>query len=123
MDASQLAQLNDIRVYTVGVGTIGKAKSPVRKIGNEYQYEWIEVKIDEETLKNIASTTGGKYFRATNQTKLESIYDEIDTLEKTRFNVLRYNQRTEEFFPFALAGVLALLIEFLLSHLLIRSIL
>jgi Ca-activated chloride channel family protein len=123
MDASQLAQLNDIRVYTVGVGTIGKAKSPVSKIGNKYQYDWIEVKIDEETLKNIASTTGGKYFRATNQTKLESIYDEIDTLEKTRFNVLRYNQRTEEFFPFALAGVLALLIEFLLSHLLIRSIL
>lgn len=123
MDAAQLAQLNDIRVYTVGVGTIGKARSPVRKVGNQYQYDWIEVKIDEETLKTIASSTGGKYFRATNQTKLESIYEEIDALEKTRFNVLRYNQRTEEFFPFALAGLLALFIEFLLSHLFIRSIL
>ena len=123
MDAAQLAQLNDIRVYTVGVGTIGKARSPVRKVGNQYQYDWIEVKIDEETLKTIASSTGGKYFRATNQTKLESIYEEIDDLEKTRFNVLRYNQRTEEFFPFALAGLLALFIEFLLSHLFIRSIL
>tara|TARA_B110000503_G_scaffold105396_1_gene157250 strand:- start:1645 stop:2724 length:1080 start_codon:yes stop_codon:yes gene_type:complete len=123
MDAAQLAQLNDIRVYTVGVGTIGKARSPVRKVGNQYQYEWIEVKIDEETLKQIASSTGGRYFRATNQSKLEDIYDEIDTLEKTRFNVLRYNQRTEEFFPFALAGVLALLLEFLLNHVFIRSIL
>ena len=123
MDAAQLAQLNDIRVYTVGVGTIGKARSPVRKIENDYQYDWIEVKIDEETLKGIASSTGGRYFRATNQSKLESIYEEIDALEKTRFNVLRYNQRTEEFFPFALAGLLVLLLEFLLNHLFIRSIL
>jgi Ca-activated chloride channel family protein len=123
LDAAQLAQLNDIRVYTVGVGTIGKARSPVSKNGNKYQYDWIEVKIDEETLKRIASSTGGRYFRATNQSKLESIYEEIDSLEKTRFNVLRYNQRTEEFFPFALAGILALLIEFLLNTLFIRSIL
>jgi Ca-activated chloride channel family protein len=122
-DAAQLAQLNDIRVYTVGVGTIGKARSPVSKNGNRYQYDWVEVRIDEETLKRIASSTGGRYFRATNQSKLESIYEEIDSLEKTRFNVLRYNQRTEEFSLFALLGILALLLEFLFNHLFIRSIL
>ena len=123
LDAAQLAKLNDIRVYTVGVGTIGKARSPVRKVGNQFQYDWVEVKIDEPTLQSIASITGGRYFRATNQEKLEGIYKEIDVLEKTQFNVLRYNQRTEEFFPFALAAILALCLEFILRHLFIRTIL
>ena len=121
IDAAQLAKLNDIRVYAIGVGTIGKARSPVRKIGNKFQYDWIEVKIDEETLKQVASTTGGRYFRATSEDKLANIYDEIDKLEKTQFNVLRYNQKTEEFLPFALAAALALLLEFVLKHLIIRT--
>ena len=122
LDAAQLAKLNGIRVYTIGVGTIGKARSPVRKMGNDYLYDWVEVKIDEPVLKDIAKMTGGKYFRATSEEKLESIYGEIDTLEKTRFNVLRYNQRTEEYLPFALSAVICLLLEFLVRHLLIRSI-
>jgi Ca-activated chloride channel family protein len=122
LDAAQLAKLNGIRVYTIGVGTIGKARSPVRKMGNDYLYDWVEVKIDEPVLKDIAKMTGGKYFRATSEEKLESIYGEIDALEKTRFNVLRYNQRTEEYLPFALSAVICLLLEFLVRHLLIRSI-
>ena len=121
IDAAQLAKLNDIRVYAIGVGTIGKARSPVRKVGNKFQYDWIEVKIDEETLKQVASTTGGRYFRATSEDKLANIYDEIDKLENTQFNVLRYNQKTEEFLPFALAAALALLLEFVLKHLIIRT--
>ena len=95
LDAAQLASLNDIRIYTIGVGTIGKAYSPVAIIGNQYKYDWAEVQIDEETLMKIAQETGGKYFRATNAEKLAGIY-EIDELEKTRFNVLKY-QRKQKF--------------------------
>jgi Ca-activated chloride channel family protein len=123
MDAAQLAKLNNIRVYTIGVGSIGKARSPVRKVGNTYQYDWIEVEIDEDILRNIAKMTGGRYFRATNEEKLAGIYREIDQLEKTRFNVLRYNQKTEEFLPFGLAAALALLIEFILNQFFIRTLL
>lgn len=122
VDAAQLAKLNNIRVYTIGVGTIGKARSPVAKNGNRYRYDWVEVKIDEEVLKTIAHETGGRYFRATNEEKLAAIYEEIDELEKTRFNVLRYNQKTEEFLPFALIAAIALLGEFLCRTLFIRSI-
>lgn len=122
LDATQLAKLSGIRVYTIGVGSIGKARSPVRKVGNKIQYDWIEVRIDEEILRQIASNTGGRYFRATNKDKLEGIYDEIDALEKTRFNVLRYNQRTEEFLPFALAALFSLCVEFILRNFVIRTV-
>jgi Ca-activated chloride channel family protein len=71
----------------------------------------------------IAKMTGGRYFRATNEEKLAGIYREIDQLEKTRFNVLRYNQKTEEFLPFGLAAALALLIEFILNQFFIRTLL
>ena len=70
LDAAQLAKLNDIRVYTIGVGTIGKARSPVAKVGNQFQYDWVEVEIDETVLRGIAKLTGGRYFRATNGEKL-----------------------------------------------------
>ena len=98
LDAAQLARLESVQVYTVGVGTIGKAKSPVRqRPDGSYIYDWVEVNIDEPTLKGIAEETGGRYFRATSGEKLQEIYTEIDTLEKTRFNVFRYNKKTEEF--------------------------
>jgi len=122
LDAAQLAKLNDIRVYTIGVGTIGKARSPVAKVGNQFQYDWVEVEIDETVLRGIAKLTGGRYFRATNEEKLASIYTEIDELEKTRFNVLRYNQKTEEFLPFGIAAVLVFFLEFLLRQFAIRTL-
>jgi len=122
-DAAQLARLESIRVYTVGVGTIGRAKSPVRqRPDGSYIYDWVEVNIDEPTLKSIAQETGGRYFRATSGDKLKEIYTEIDALEKTRFNVFRYNKKTEEF-PlagwFALACLAA---EAVVRHLFIRSL-
>ncbi len=122
LDAAQLAKLNDIRVYTIGVGTIGKARSPVAKMGDKFQYDCVEVEIDETVLRDIAKLTGGRYFRATNGEKLASIYTEIDELEKTRFNVLRYNQKTEEFLPYGIAAVLAFFIEFLLRQFAIRTL-
>ena len=121
-DAAQLARLQDIRVYTIGVGTIGKARTPVAKVGNQYEYDWREVKIDEATLKSIAEATGGRYFRATSKAKLTDIYAEIDALEKTRFNVMQYNQKTEEFEVFAGGAILLLLLEFLLRTVFMRSL-
>jgi len=123
LDAAQLAALESIRVYTVGVGSVGKAKSPVRmRPDGSFIYDWVEVNIDEETLQSIAKETGGRYFRATSGAKLKEVYQEIDTLEKTRFNVFRYNKRTEEF---AILGWLALVFlgaEALLRHLFFRSL-
>ena len=111
LDAAQLAQLNGIRVYTIGVGSIGKAKSPVAiRPDGSYQYDWVDVRIDEEVLQGIAEMTDARYFRATNADKLKEIYKEIDSLEKTKFNVLRYQRKTEAasswilFALFCLAG-------------------
>lgn len=121
MDAAQLAALYGIRVYTIGVGTIGKAKSPVGIMNGQYVYDWVEVEIDEDLLHDIADFTGGKYFRATSRNKLESIYAEIDQLEKTRFNVLQYNRKKEEYLPFLLVALAVLLLEFFLRHTFFRS--
>lgn len=121
MDAAQLAALYGIRVYTIGVGTIGKAKSPVGIMNGQYVYDWVEVEIDEDLLHDIADYTGAKYFRATSRNKLESIYAEIDQLEKTRFNVLQYNRKKEEYLPFLLVALGLLLLEFILRHTFFRS--
>lgn len=122
LDAAQLAELNDIRIYTIGVGTIGKAKTPVARNGNKYRYDWQEVRIDEDVLRKIANSTDGKYFRATNADKLSDIYAEIDELETTRFNVLKYKRKTEAYLKFALIGLLALLLEKVLKLTVLRSI-
>lgn len=121
-DAAQLAELFDIRVYTVGVGTIGKAKSPVAKNNGRYIYDWRPVEIDEEILKSIADQTGGKYFRATSEEKLRSIYSEIDLLEKTRFNVLQINRKTEEFKIYLMVALALLLAEFILRYVFLKSL-
>ena len=82
--ASELAVEYGIKTYTIGLGTNGMALSPVAILPNgNFQYGRIQVEIDEALLKEIAEVTGGKYFRATNNKKLEEIYDEINKLEKT----------------------------------------
>ena len=121
-DAAQLAELNGIRVYTIGVGTIGKAKSPVAILPNgNYKYDWVDVRIDEATLQEIATATGGRYFRATNEYKLEEIYQEIDALERTQFNVLRYQRKTEASGAWVLLAMVALALEFVLKSTLLKS--
>lgn len=121
LDAAQLAKMFGIRVYTIGVGSIGKARSPIGKRGSQWVFDWVDVEIDEDVLKTIAETTGGRYFRATSEAKLSEIYGEIDTLEKTRFNVLQVNKKTEEFLPFLLTAAFLLLFEFLLRSTLFRT--
>jgi Ca-activated chloride channel family protein len=104
-----------IRVYTIGVGTIGKARHP-------QSIELVDVKIDEPLLKDIAEKTGGRYFRATNNESLKQIYDEIDTLEKTKIEVSSIQRVSEEFYWILFAAGMCLLLEMLLRYTLVRSI-
>lgn len=82
--AAELAQTMGIKVYTIGVGTKGRAPMPVVDPFGRKRLQWMPVNIDEDTLKEIATLTGGKYFRATDTDSLEKIYAEIDQLEKTK---------------------------------------
>lgn len=109
------------RVYTIGVGTMGKAPYPFQ-YGNRTIYQDVEVKIDEALLKEIARLTGGKYYRATNNASLKEIYEEIDTLEKSKIQVATINRDKEEFYPFALAAAVLLLMDFLLRYTVLRSL-
>lgn len=104
--AANLAKDFGIRIYTIGIGTNGMAKSPVGILPDgSYHYDYVKVEIDEASLRHIAQITDGKYFRATNEKKLESIYAEIDKLEKTKIKVTEHSRKQEEFLPFALAGL------------------
>lgn len=119
--AAQIAQKFGIRIYTVGVGTMGEAPYPFQTpFGKRYQM--VPVEIDESLLKQISNITGGKYFRATNNRKLVEIYEEIDRLEKTRVEVTSYRHAKELYFNWAFAGFLLLLIEFGLSRTYLRRL-
>jgi Ca-activated chloride channel family protein len=123
--AAEIAKTFGIRVYTVGVGSIGTAPYPVKvqtPFGEQIQLRDMEVKIDEKTLQEISGITDGKYFRATGNTKLEEIYKEIDQLEKSKIEVREISRKSEEFLPFALLGVLFLVLGLLLHFTVFRSI-
>lgn len=109
--AADIAAQFNIRVYCVGVGTRGKAPFPVQTPFG-IQYEQMDVDIDEAMLTSIAQKTGGKYFRATDNKKLQAIYDEIDKMEKTKIEVKDFSKRNDAYQLFALLAVLFLLIEF-----------
>jgi len=119
--AAEIAKTFGIRVYTVGVGSIGMAPYPVQTPYG-IQLRDMEVKIDEETLQEISTITDGKYFRATSNTKLEEIYKEIDALEKSKIEVKEFSRKSEEFLPFALAGLLSLILSLVLRTTVFRSI-
>ena len=121
MTAAEIAKTFGIRVYTVGVGSIGTAPYPVQTpFGIELRD--MEVKIDEKLLNEIANITGGQYFRATSNKKLEEIYKEIDKLEKSKIDVQEFNRKSEEFLPFALLGALFLIAALFLRTTLFRNI-
>lgn len=119
--ASELAVEYGIKTYTIGLGSNGMALSPVAINNGKFQYSRIQVEIDEKLLKEIASETGGTYFRATNNKKLEDIYDEIDKLEKTEIEEFKYYNYEEKFRPLVLLALGLLVLEFLLRHTLLRS--
>ena len=119
--AAEIAKTFGIRVYTIGVGTVGTAPYPVQTPYG-VQLRDMEVKIDEKTLQEISSITEGKYFRATSNTKLKEIYEEIDKLEKSKIEVREFSRKSEEFLPFALTGILLMIFSLLLRTTVFRSI-
>ncbi len=121
MTAAEVAKSMGIRVYTIGVGTKGTAPFPPSVTGLP-QYVNLPVEIDEQTLKSIASATDGEYYRAQNNKELNQIYQEIDKLEKTKFNVKQFSRRYEAYQPFAVAAIIALLLEILMRVIVFRRI-
>lgn len=120
--ASELAVEYGIKTYTIGIGTNGTALSPVAiRPDGSFQFGNVKVEIDEELLKEIAKMTKGKYFRATNNKKLETIYEEIDKLEKTDVEEFKFYNYEEKFRPLVLLAGLLLLIEILLRYTVFRS--
>lgn len=121
LTAAEIAKSMGIRVYTIGVGTTGTAPLPPSATGLP-QYVNYPVEIDEKTLKSIAAATDGDYYRAKNNKELNQIYKEIDKLEKTKLSVRQFSRRYEAYQPFALAAVIALLLEILLRITVFRRI-
>ena len=120
--AAEIAKQFGIRVYTIGVGTEGYAPYPFQTPFG-VQYQDVEVQIDEETLQNIATVTDGKYFRATNNSKLKEIYKDIDKLEKSKIEVTEFHKRSEEFSNFAIPAFIILLFGFILEKTYLKQIL
>ena len=121
LTAAQIAKSFGIRVYTIGVGTNKVARYPMPVAGG-VQYINIPVEIDTKTLMDIASTTDGNFYRATNTAELKRIYKDIDKLEKTKMSVKSYSKRYEAYQPFALAAFVCLLLEILLRVVVLRKL-
>ena len=120
--ASELALEYGIKVYTIGLGTNGMALSPVAILPNgDFQYNRVQVEIDEDLLKEIAKVTGGKYFRATNNKKLEEIYNEINKLEKTDIEEIKFITYQEKYRPLVVLAGMLLMLEWLLRNSIFRS--
>ena len=120
--ASDIAQQYGIKVYTIGIGSNGMADFPYAIAPNgQFLFRMMKVEIDETLLRSIAKNTGGKYFRAYSNQKLESIYNEINKLETTEIQELKFYDYDEKYRPFALFAGLLLLFELGLRNTLFRS--
>lgn len=119
--AVEMAKSFGIRVYTIGVGTNGTAPYPVQGAYGK-QYINVAVEIDENVLRQIAQTANGQYYRATSNSKLKEVYEEIDKLERTKLQVKEFSKNQEEYQPLALALLLTLLVSILLKQTVLRTI-
>jgi Ca-activated chloride channel family protein len=120
LSSAEIAQIYGIRIYTIGVGTEGTAPYPVQTMfGMQTQY--MEVQIDEQLLQQVAEMTDGRYFRATSNSKLREIYDEIDKLEKSKIDVTEFKKKKEEFFPWAIWALILIVSEVLLRNTIFRT--
>jgi Ca-activated chloride channel family protein len=121
--ATDIAMQFGVRVYTIGVGTNGKAYTPVAQdASGKLIFDYADVQIDEKLMREIATKTGGKYFRANNNQKLKEIYEQIDKLEKTKIEVSAYQRKNEKFFPFAVVAAFILCVEFAVRFFVTKSI-
>ncbi len=121
LTAAEIARSYDIRVYTIGVGANRVARYPMM-VGGSVQYINLPVEIDAKTLQAIASTTNGNFYRATNTHELKRIYQDIDKLEKTKMDVKKFSKHYDNFQPFVLVALIALLLELLLRITVLRRI-
>ncbi len=119
--AAEIAKTFGIRVYTIGIGTIGTAPFPVQTPFG-VQMRDMEVKIDEKTLQDIANTTDGKYFRATNNKTLIEVYKEIDRLERSKIENKEFSKKNEEYRRFALGALILALLALILQFAVFRHI-
>ena len=123
LTAAEIAKTYGVRVYCIGVGTRGKALQPVYiNPDGSPEYDYAEVKIDEEVMTEISKMTGGKYFRATDKESLEKTYAEIDKLEKTIISEKSFTNKAEHFLPFGILALASLLLEFLLKRFVFKSV-
>ena len=122
LTAAQMAQALGVRVYTIGAGSRGTARVPVDDPLLGRRYATVRVDVDEETLAEVANTTGGRYFRATDTESLASIYREIDELETTEIEVQNFTRYTELFHVPLAAGLLLLLMEAGLANTILRKL-
>lgn len=120
--AAELASIYGIRVYTIGIGSMGMAPFPVQDMFGRTVLQKMQVEIDEDVLKKIAVLTEGKYFRATNKEKLKNIYAEIDQMEKTQLDVKQFSKRKDEYFPWLLAGMILIGLEIVFRYTVFRTI-
>lgn len=120
--AADIAADMGIKVYTIGVGTRGKAPYPAVDMFGNMTFQMMDVEIDEETLSEIASRTGGRYFRATDSQKLKEIYDEINSLEKSKVEVTDMTIYHEHFMLLLLLAIALLVAEMLLDKIVLKRI-
>lgn len=121
LTAAEIAKSFGIRVYTIGVGTNGTAPYPY-PTAMGIQYINVPVEIDEKVLTQIAGATDGSYYRATSNSKLREVYEQIDQLERTKLNVKEYSRRQEEYRIFALLAFLCLVAEVILRNSVLKKI-
>jgi len=120
--AGELAVEYDIKVYTIGLGSNGTAMGPIGiDRSGQFRYGPTKVEIDEDLMKQISNQTNGKYFRATNNEKLEEIYDEINKLEKTEVEESKFYNYEEKYRPLVILAGLLFLIEIILRNTIFRS--
>ena len=114
--AAEAAQRVGVRIYTIGIGTEGEARTPIGTgVGGRLRYQTLPVRIDEELLQDIATGTGGRYFRATDAEALSRIFQQIDQLEKTPVQITRFTQHNEAYRIPLLIGLAALAIELMVG--------
>jgi len=119
--AAEIAKTFGIRVYTIGVGSHGMVRVPIQTPFG-LQYQMMESEFDEQTLQEIATVTGGKYFRATDNTKLRSIYQEIDKMEKTKINISEYSKKNEMYPYFVMIAFILLSLEIVLRNTILNKL-
>lgn len=121
LTAARIAQTFGIRIYAIGVGSYGQSMATMQ---TPYGPRRVTVngEFDETTLKQVAQTTGGEYFRATDNNSLKLIYEQIDKLEKTKMRVREYSKRSENFYPWLVGALLCLILDILIRHFVLRTI-